>query len=311
MKGLDKFQNSLFVTGEIGYDFRAEDFIKMLYDGAEIHIYSGGGSLFDALAVYDFIKQSKINVDVFISGLAGSAATVIACASNNVQIGANSFYFVHHAFIQGGISEDTQVMLDECNKRIVDIYQEKTKKPRNEIKALLKLGDEGAFLTSQQAYDFGFVNKIFKEQSIAAHKPYLLTNSITKNEIMNIQEITDSVFNKVKEYFDAKDKTVSAEELKNAVNNAVKPLAEENEKLKAEAKESEESEKTQEEENEKLKQTLAQLQEENEKLKEEMKSEATPVQVKGSLEGKPESVANMSNDTLSAIKNLIKQRKGL
>jgi hypothetical protein len=46
-------------------------------------------------------------------------------------------------------------------------------------------------------------------------------------------------------------------------------------------------------------------------LKEEMKSEATPVQVKGSLEGKPESVANMSNDTLSAIKILIKQRKGL
>jgi ATP-dependent protease ClpP protease subunit len=201
MKGLEKIQNSLFVTGEIGYDFKAEDFIKMLYDDAEVHIYSGGGSLFDALAVYDFIKQSKLKINVFISGLAGSAATIIACASENVQIGANSFYFIHHAFMPyADVTEEAQVMLDECNKRIVDIYHAKTGLSRNEIKALLKDGDNGAFLTSAQAKELNFVNTIFKEQSIAAHKPYLLTTNQTQ-KTMNVEEISASIFNKVKELF--------------------------------------------------------------------------------------------------------------
>ena len=64
--------SDLFVTGEIGYDFQAEYFMQQLNSFSKdevinVHIYSGGGSLFDALAVYDFVKLQLINIHTYMS----------------------------------------------------------------------------------------------------------------------------------------------------------------------------------------------------------------------------------------------------
>ncbi len=100
--------SDLFVTGEIGHDFQAEYFIQQLNSfekGEEInvHIFSGGGSLFDALAIYDFVKLKGIKFNAYISGLSASAATVIGAAAENTYIGANSstsfFMSVAHSAI--------------------------------------------------------------------------------------------------------------------------------------------------------------------------------------------------------------------
>ena len=72
MDGIKAQGADLFVTGDIGFDFRAEDFIQqlnLLKDGdVTVHIFSPGGSVFDALAVYDFIKGQGIDISVRISG---------------------------------------------------------------------------------------------------------------------------------------------------------------------------------------------------------------------------------------------------
>jgi len=229
----------LFVTGEIGYDFLAEDFIKQINslpkdETINVHIYSGGGSLFDALAIYDFIKLKGIKFDAYLSGLCGSAATVISACAENTYIGANSSFFVHRAFMPMGVdTEEQQNSLDSINNRLISIYQKLTGLSKPAIKKILDKGDNGYFMSSEEAIDLGFVHKAFKENQLAAnfnfHKEYnsnqnKIDNKMDKPEF-NADEfkngIVTEVINSVKELFAKKEKEVSNEALEKTVSNEV------------------------------------------------------------------------------------------
>lgn len=228
----------LFVTGEIGYDFLAEDFIKQINslpkeETINVHIYSGGGSLFDALAIYDFIKLKGIKFDAYLSGLCGSAATVISASATNTYIGANSSFFVHRAYMPYGVdTEEQQASLDSINNRLISIYQNLTGLSKPAIKKILDKGDNGYFMSSNEAIELGFVQKTFKENQLAAnfnfHKEYSNQNKI--ENIMNKPEfnadefkngIVTDVINSVKELFAKKEKEVSSEALEKTVSNEV------------------------------------------------------------------------------------------
>lgn len=228
-----KNDTDLFVSGEIGYDFLAEDFIQYLNyfpkdETINVHIYSGGGSLFDALAVYDFVKLKGIKFNAYISGLAGSAATIIGAAAENSYIGANSFYFVHRAFQSGGeMTDQGQALLDNANDRIIKIYQDLTGQTRPTIKKLLDNGDKGAFLTSKEAIQLGFVGSEFKEAQLAASNEWykdLLNNHINM-ENTKMEELKSGIVNEtveaVKNFFTKKEKEVSDEALEKTVKDEV------------------------------------------------------------------------------------------
>lgn len=236
-KALYKNNHELFVTGEIGYDFQAEDFIREVNflsqsdEDINVHIYSGGGAVFDALAIYDFIKLKGIKLNVYISGLAGSAATIIAAAAgkNNTHIGENSFYFVHNAF--NPYSDEPSEILDNINERLVNIYKDLTGMRKDQVKKLLKEGDDGQFLTASKAKELGFVGSIYKVEKLAASVEFykqIIDNTMDKKEF-NVEEFEKSFYNKVmdgvKEFFNKKEKEVSNEALEAAVNevsNSVK-----------------------------------------------------------------------------------------
>lgn len=159
----------VFITGVIGLDVRGDEVISQLSMLNELgvtinlHIFSEGGLVFDALAVYDFIKGKGIKVNAIGSGLVGSAATIIALAADKVSIGSNSFWFIHNAF--GGENQDS---LDKINERIVSIYSGKTGLKKNKLVALMKEGDEGALLSAKEAKTLGFVDEVFTENAMAA-----------------------------------------------------------------------------------------------------------------------------------------------
>ncbi|MGB4825003.1 MAG: Clp protease ClpP, partial [Leuconostoc mesenteroides] len=46
----------------------------------DLHINSGGGSVFEGFAIYNMLKQHKAKVDVQVDGIAASIASVIAMA---------------------------------------------------------------------------------------------------------------------------------------------------------------------------------------------------------------------------------------
>ena len=158
---------TLAITGDIGHDFDGGALISYLRtwhdkeEEIELDLFSFGGRVFHALAVYDFIKTVGYTVSCNIYGMCGSAATVLACACNSVNIGANSFFFVHGPYYEEDGSTDSQT--NKIKDRLISIYQAKTGLDKRTINKLLDEGDKGAILGAKEAKDLGFVDNILKE----------------------------------------------------------------------------------------------------------------------------------------------------
>ena len=73
------------------------EFLKNLEGASEIemHINSGGGSVFAGIAIYNMLKRSKATVTTYIDGIAASIASVIACAGDRVIIPKNGTFMIH------------------------------------------------------------------------------------------------------------------------------------------------------------------------------------------------------------------------
>lgn len=68
-------------------------------DEVVVDINSPGGDFFEGVAIYNLLRQDPRKVTVRILSLAASAASVIAMAGDEVQIGRAGFLMVHNAWV--------------------------------------------------------------------------------------------------------------------------------------------------------------------------------------------------------------------
>lgn len=64
-----------------------------------VDINSPGGDFFEGVAIYNMLRQHSQKVTVRILGLAASAASVIAMAGDEIEIGQAGFLMVHNAWV--------------------------------------------------------------------------------------------------------------------------------------------------------------------------------------------------------------------
>lgn len=131
-------------------------------EGKSLNIYinSGGGSVFAGIAIYNMIKRfaEKNTVQVYVDGLAGSIASVIAFAGNTPpKIPSNAFLMIHNpwALIEGN-AEDLRKMADDLDvitTGIVDVYMDHVKEGVTE-ETIRGLMDAESWLTGQQAAEY-------------------------------------------------------------------------------------------------------------------------------------------------------------
>lgn len=60
-----------------------------------IHINSGGGSVFGGIAIYNMLKRNSAQKTVYIDGIAASIASVIAMAGDRIIVPANATMMIH------------------------------------------------------------------------------------------------------------------------------------------------------------------------------------------------------------------------
>ena len=140
-------------------------------EDVNLHINSPGGSVYDGLAIYNFLTSAPNRINVLIDGMAGSIASVVAMAGNTISIHESGMMMVHNAsaMMGGGTKEhmEKQIeVLDKIDEIQLNIYSRRTKQPKEAIKSLM---DKETYLTSKEAKKFGFVDKIIKPQKIAAN----------------------------------------------------------------------------------------------------------------------------------------------
>lgn len=188
-----------------------------------INVSSLGGDVNHAFAIHDLLKMKNANVTAKIIGMTASAGTVIALGANKVHMSENALFLVHNASTFAmGKADDMRAaaeVLDTVDNRLVAIYKNKTGKKKSEI---LNLMEEEKWITAEEAKDFGFVDKIFEPQPIAASIYQSINNTNYLPKIKNQME----------------DKNVNTETLYNKIIEGVKNLFAENKPAeKPEAKE--------------------------------------------------------------------------
>ncbi|MDE6984782.1 MAG: Clp protease ClpP, partial [Lachnospiraceae bacterium] len=110
-----------------------QDFLDQL-DGTtriNVHINSGGGSVFGGIAIYNILKRYNAEIVVYVEALAASIASVIAMAGDKIIIPANAQMMIHKpsTFTMGNaddIRRDADI-LDGCQKVILNTYMQHVK----------------------------------------------------------------------------------------------------------------------------------------------------------------------------------------
>lgn len=96
-----------------------------------IYVNSGGGSVFAGLAIYNMLKRNSAHKTVYVDGLAGSIASVIAMAGDKIVIPSNAFLMIHKPWSMSmGNSNDLRKMADDLDlieEGIINVYSENIK----------------------------------------------------------------------------------------------------------------------------------------------------------------------------------------
>ncbi len=162
------------IFDEIGYfGVTAKQFIGDLkaLDATTIKlaINSPGGAVFDALAMYNALRQHPANVEVTIMGVAASAASLVAMAGDTIIMPDNAFMMIHNPLnFAYGNADDLREMadvLDKIGASLVGIYAARTGKPEDEIKAML---DAETWLNAEDAILHGFADELQPALKVAA-----------------------------------------------------------------------------------------------------------------------------------------------
>lgn len=133
-----------------------------------VFINSPGGNVWDGLAIYHALK-ARGNVTTVVDGIAASIASVIALAGKEVRIPANALFMVHDpSGAAMGTAEDMLKMAEALEKHaevIANIYVEKTGKPFDEVRSMMR---EETWLTGTEAAQAGFADTVTDEISLTA-----------------------------------------------------------------------------------------------------------------------------------------------
>jgi len=134
-----------------------------------LRLNSPGGSVFDAVAIYNAIKRHSGTVTVWIDGIAASAASYIAMAGDEVIMPENAFLMIHDpAGVVMGTAIDMRAMaeaLDKIKGSLLQGYAAKSGRPQEEIAPLMAAE---TWLDAKDALDLGFADRIAEPVSIAA-----------------------------------------------------------------------------------------------------------------------------------------------
>ena len=123
----------------------------------DIYINSGGGSVFSGMSIYNILSRYKGHKTVYVDGLAGSIASVIAMAGDKIVMPKNSFLMIHKPLCMvGGNANDFRKMadtLDTIEQGIINVYATKLKDGAN-IDDIKSMVNDETWLTGEQASQY-------------------------------------------------------------------------------------------------------------------------------------------------------------
>lgn len=159
--------------------------IEKLKTKKEIKFYinSDGGDVFTAVSIVNELKRLPGKKVGIINGLAASAASVICCAMDEVQVYTSSLMMIHGAktFPCDAIGRDDlkkfEQIFDKAEMAIREIYCAKTGKTADEINALMYPPTGETWYTGQEIIDAGFADTLIEAPAVEFNASDLRINN--------------------------------------------------------------------------------------------------------------------------------------
>lgn len=132
-----------------------------------ININSPGGDFFEGIAIYNLLKGHAGKKTVNIIGLAASAASLIACAGDDILIGAAAYFMIHNCWglVIGDKNDmtDAAAAFEKFDQGARVIYAARTGKGDAEIATLM---DDETWLLGQEAVDDDFATGLLPADAV-------------------------------------------------------------------------------------------------------------------------------------------------
>lgn len=161
-----------YIDGDGGYwGISASEVAAALDDVADgltridLRINSGGGAVWDGLAILNTLRDHTAPVRAIVDGVAASAASFIAVACDEVVMMPNSRMMIHDALGlcigQAADMREYAAFLDDTSDNIAEIYATKAGGTTEEWRTTMTAkGLVGEWYSAQQAIDAGLADLI-------------------------------------------------------------------------------------------------------------------------------------------------------
>lgn len=218
----------------------AEGLIQQLNDISantiNVRINSPGGSVFEAIAIYNTLVSHSATINVYVDALAASAASVIAMAGDKVTMMVGSQIMIHDALgIEMGNAAEMREFADFLDKQSDNIASIYANKAGGDIKDWRALMLAETWMFADEAVTLGLADEIYsrptaqedenapdeEEEASEEDSPEETENDKPVENLMNIRHrLTNRGFNYAgrRRAPDPTTETVSDKEIDNFIN---------------------------------------------------------------------------------------------
>jgi ATP-dependent Clp protease protease subunit len=174
-RGQEAARAEVLIYDEIGaYGVSAKGFLAelgALPDGVpiDLRLNSPGGSVFDAVAIFNALTRHSGTITVWIDGIAASAASYVAMAGDEIVMPENAFLMIHDpsGIVMGTAADmrDMAATMDKIAGSMVRGYAVRSGKPEEEIATLMAAE---TWFDAKDALAAGLATRIAEPVRIAA-----------------------------------------------------------------------------------------------------------------------------------------------
>lgn len=184
-------KNDIWLTGEVGFDITLKNLLQSVKESdsdkpLNIHIHSGGGNVFEGLAIYNYLKGLSQEVNTISGGLIASIASIMFLAGNKEtrKITDTDNFLIHlPSNLSMGNAEDLEKaaeQLRDIEQKLANIYAKETDITIEEAIDLMKKED---FLDVNFLKEKGFVSEIIEFKAVAKfNKNNDMSDTLTKEK---------------------------------------------------------------------------------------------------------------------------------
>lgn len=135
----------------------------------EIRINSGGGDMFEGIAIYNLLREHDAQITVKVIGMAASAASIIAMAGDTIEIGAAAFLMIHNCWVVAmGNRHDmaeTAAFLEPFDQAMAEVYAQRSGQSIEQVAAWM---DAETYMSGTVAVERGFADALLPNDASVA-----------------------------------------------------------------------------------------------------------------------------------------------